>query len=255
MRRPYNGRARVTRPYGVVDAVYANYPGSKHPGTDYGLAENYPLVAAISGKVTTYPRGNTKTGRGNEAVITNGSTQVKYCHLNQIDVANGSVVTEGQQVGLTGWTGYVLPKSPEGSHLHFEVLKNGSYVDPETQYNQGGEVLTLQTARILAERVLGRAGAINGATDTDLNKNHVGKDANAKILEFEGSTEGKAYQKRLADTVANAARVPVLEAKVTELGKAVAIKDKEIESLKAQVGDNTKWNTLKALLRELVGTK
>lgn len=48
--------------------------------------------------------------------------------------------------------------------------------------------------------------------------------------------------------------------KITDLGKVVTIKDnaiadqqKEIETLKAQVGDTTKWETLKALVRELVG--
>lgn len=134
MRRPYNGTYSITRPYGVYDPAYSNYPGSVHPGTDYGTPENTPLVAAISGTVTTYARGNQATGRGNEVVITNGSTQVKYCHLNRIDVANGSQVTEGQQVGLCGWTGYVLPKSPAGSHLHFETLVNGVYKNPETMY-------------------------------------------------------------------------------------------------------------------------
>ena len=54
-------------------------------------------------------------------------------------------------------------------------------------------------------------------------------------------------------------RLKALEARVDELGKVVGIKDgviatqqKEIESLKAQVGDNSKWETLKALIRELV---
>lgn len=37
--------------------------------------------------------------------------------------------------------------------------------------------------------------------------------------------------------------------------KIVASKDKEIESLRAQVGESNKWQTLKALLRELLGVK
>lgn len=50
--------------------------------------------------------------------------------------------------------------------------------------------------------------------------------------------------------------------KLAEQVKIVGIKDNEItrlskenESLKAQVGDNSKWETLKALIRELVGIK
>lgn len=56
------------------------------------------------------------------------------------------------------------------------------------------------------------------------------------------------------------AQVKELDAKFTELSKTVGEKDniisqqaKEIEGLKSQVGDNTKWETLKALLRELLG--
>ena len=37
------------------------------------------------------------------------------------------------------------------------------------------------------------------------------------------------------------------------LQQAVETKDKEIATLKSQVGDNSKWETLKALVRELVG--
>jgi hypothetical protein len=50
-----------------------------------------------------------------------------------------------------------------------------------------------------------------------------------------------------------------LKVRQEELGKVVTNKDneitrlnKEIESLKAQVGDNTKWETFKALIRELI---
>lgn len=63
-------------------------------------------------------------------------------------------------------------------------------------------------------------------------------------------------------------RLPVAEAQLSntaiqlgEVTKASEAKDavitaqaKEIESLKAQTGDNSKWETLKALLRELFGT-
>lgn len=41
---------------------------------------------------------------------------------------------------------------------------------------------------------------------------------------------------------------------VSEKDATIADQQKEIESLKAQVGDNSKWETLKALLRELFGT-
>jgi len=142
MRRPYNGTYPITREFGVYDPAYANYPDSKHSGTDYGLSDGDAEVAAISGTAHVIARGNTSTGRGNEVWITNGNTQVRYCHLSRIDVTEGQQVTAGQQIGTCGWTGYVLPKSPKGAHLHFEVLISGVYVDPEAQFNKGEEVNT-----------------------------------------------------------------------------------------------------------------
>jgi len=56
------------------------------------------------------------------------------------------------------------------------------------------------------------------------------------------------------------AAYPSLKASVEQLSSSIKQKDvviadqaKEIESLRAQVGDNSKWETLKALVRELVG--
>lgn len=65
------------------------------------------------------------------------------------------------------------------------------------------------------------------------------------------------YKDRYAGLVKNwevsTKEAPELRKQVAELGRAVDIKQKEIESLKAQVGDNSKWETFKALVRELVG--
>lgn len=49
-------------------------------------------------------------------------------------------------------------------------------------------------------------------------------------------------------------QVVTLTAAVAQKDQTIADQQKEIESLKAQVGDNSKWETLKALLRELLGT-
>lgn len=144
MRRPYNGTYSITRPFGVYDAAYANYPGSRHPGCDYGLPYRTPLIAAISGTAQVIDRGTAKTGRGREVVITNGSTQVKYCHMDSFSISNGQVA-EGQVIGHSGFTGYVMDSAGNigtigGTHLHFETLINGVYQNPENQYNQGGSM-------------------------------------------------------------------------------------------------------------------
>jgi murein DD-endopeptidase MepM/ murein hydrolase activator NlpD len=132
---PFNGSYPVTRPFGVKDPAYSNYPDSKHPGTDWGLPANTPLFAAMDGVCTVYNRDKSiKTGRGKEVQIVNGNKDVNTCHMNRIDVSNGQFVKQGQQIGLSGNTGYVLPapttlKPDAGAHLHGELLIDGKYVD------------------------------------------------------------------------------------------------------------------------------
>jgi hypothetical protein len=128
MRRAFNGNYPITQAFGVYDQVaYANYPGSKHPGTDYGLPVNTELVAGMSGIVTVYDRSATeKVGRGKEVQINFANLGRRNCHMNRIDVVNGQFVHEGQQIGLSGNTGFST-----GPHLHDELLVNGEYTDLE----------------------------------------------------------------------------------------------------------------------------
>lgn len=136
MRYPFNGTYRITTPFGVKDPAYAGYPDSRHSGTDYALPANTPLFAAMSGTVSVFDRSaSIRTGRGKEVSIASGNLDAKTCHMNRIDVQNGQFVKEGQQIGLSGHTGYVVDAqgkvgTPGGAHLHFEILENGKYINP-----------------------------------------------------------------------------------------------------------------------------
>ena len=44
-------------------------------------------------------------------------------------VSVGDTVKQGQNIGTVGSTGYST-----GPHLHFEIIKDGDYIDPVTQY-------------------------------------------------------------------------------------------------------------------------
>lgn len=99
---------------------------------------------------------------------------------------------------------------------------------------QGGgamSVTDLSIARILAHGILGRLNAHTGATDADLNANHVGKETNAKIWEFFKSQEGVNWRD---------GRLPrLLEAEAREkvLGQQLADANTTLSTLQQQIAE------------------
>lgn len=98
-----------------------------HNGTDFGVGCGTPVSAAADGRVVS---SAFSTGYGNRVVVDHGDIDgiplaTTYNHLTRRLVQVGSVVRRGQVVGISGTTGLST-----GCHLHFEVLDNGSVVDP-----------------------------------------------------------------------------------------------------------------------------
>jgi murein DD-endopeptidase MepM/ murein hydrolase activator NlpD len=99
-----------------------------HSGTDFGIACGTPVYAAAPGVVIS---AGWAGGYGNRVVIDHGLVHgvdlaTTYNHLTRI-VAGGGHVSRGQLIAYSGTTGLST-----GCHLHFEVLVNGSYVNPMT---------------------------------------------------------------------------------------------------------------------------
>jgi murein DD-endopeptidase MepM/ murein hydrolase activator NlpD len=98
-----------------------------HNGIDFGVGCGTPVSAAAEGRVVS---SAFSTGYGNRVVVDHGGIDgiplaTTYNHLTRRLVQVGSVVRRGQVVGISGTTGLST-----GCHLHFEVLDNGSVVDP-----------------------------------------------------------------------------------------------------------------------------
>ena len=123
-RLPISAKFRWSSPFGYrIDPI----AGVKafHTGTDLACPTGTPILAAMSGKVTT-----TGINRvyGNYVIIDHGNGyQTLYAHMSKILANKGQWVSQGTRIGLVGSTGYST-----GPHLHFTVYKNGKLVDPKT---------------------------------------------------------------------------------------------------------------------------
>lgn len=96
---------------------------SNHQGIDIGAPSGSGIVAAASGTVTisTY-----SYSAGNYIMIYHGGgVYTVYMHCSELLVSAGQEVSSGQVIGKVGSTGYST-----GSHLHFGIRVNGSYVNP-----------------------------------------------------------------------------------------------------------------------------
>ncbi len=103
---------------------YRSFDSSFHKG--YDLASHgkpMPTYAAADGTVIIAGWSNSA---GNWIVINHGNGLVtKYMHHSAIYVHAGEQVKKGQNIGMSGTTGY-----SSGVHLHFQVEVNGTAVDP-----------------------------------------------------------------------------------------------------------------------------
>jgi murein DD-endopeptidase MepM/ murein hydrolase activator NlpD len=94
-----------------------------HAGIDFAGAPRSQVLAVATGVVTFAGPSN---GYGNLVEITHGNGYVtRYGHNERILVTVGTTVQKGDAVALMGSTG-----RSTGTHLHFEVLRNGSAVNP-----------------------------------------------------------------------------------------------------------------------------
>jgi murein DD-endopeptidase MepM/ murein hydrolase activator NlpD len=102
--------------------------GSMHKGIDIARPSNLTIKSIDNGTVVS--AGWDSGGYGNKVIIdhNNGYRSV-YAHLSSINVSAGQTVGAGSSIGKMGKTG-----QSTGVHLHLEVYKNGSLVNPLSLY-------------------------------------------------------------------------------------------------------------------------
>ncbi len=119
-----------------------------HRAIDYAADYGTPAVTVGDGTVVSAgwhgDLGNAVQVRHNETYTT------VYGHLSKFAVRTGQRVEQGQVVGYVGSTG-----QSTGPHLHFEVHKNGDYVNPLTIELPPGDPI-LESDRPEFQKALGQ---------------------------------------------------------------------------------------------------
>jgi len=125
LRWPTGGPSNVTSPFGTrKHPIFGDM--RFHAGIDIGVPHGTVVVAADGGTVVT---STYNSSYGNYIVIDHGNgRQTLYAHLSTRSVGVHTSVSKGQQIGLVGSTGIST-----GPHLHFEVIENGSRINPRTR--------------------------------------------------------------------------------------------------------------------------
>jgi len=105
---------------------------ANHRGVDFAGKSGAEVIAVADGVVTW---SSSRYGFGNLVEINHGNGYAtRYAHNSENLVAVGEEVRKGQTVALMGDTGRAT-----GPNLHFEVLRNGTRVNPVTFIRQGAE--------------------------------------------------------------------------------------------------------------------
>ena len=119
---------RLTGIYGVRQHPISK-ERKKHFGIDLAAASGNLVYASASGTVLSITYS--KKGYGTHIIVKHRfGFRTLYGHLNKVLVKEGQTIAQHELIGTVGSTG-----SSTGYHLHYEVFKNGSRVDPIRSMN------------------------------------------------------------------------------------------------------------------------
>lgn len=99
-----------------------------HNGMDFAASVGAEVYATGKGVVKKASHGH---GYGKKIEIDHGfGYETDYGHLNEFNVKRGDSVQRGEVIGYIGNTGLST-----GSHLHYEIRKNGSPINPVNYFH------------------------------------------------------------------------------------------------------------------------
>lgn len=105
----------------TVSAYYGD--GRNHKGIDLAANKGTPIFAVAAGTVT-YAGYDSDFGY-NVVIQHSNGMKTRYAHANALCVSVGNTVAQGDMIATVGNSGWST-----GNHLHFEVIVNGTRVNP-----------------------------------------------------------------------------------------------------------------------------
>ncbi|MDX9917851.1 MAG: peptidoglycan DD-metalloendopeptidase family protein, partial [Gudongella sp.] len=119
---PVPGHSRISSPFGY--RIHPIFKVKKlHTGIDIPAPTGTSVTAAAAGTVIY---SDWLGGYGKAVMLDHGGGIVTlYAHNSAIVVSDGQVIKRGDTIAKIGSTG-----NSTGPHCHFEVRKDGAYVDP-----------------------------------------------------------------------------------------------------------------------------
>jgi murein DD-endopeptidase MepM/ murein hydrolase activator NlpD len=133
MKTPVNG-ARLSSAFGMRLHPVLGY-SAMHRGVDFAAPIGSPILAAGDG---TVERAGPFSTYGNYVKLRHANGyETAYAHMSRVAVRTGQRVRQGEVIGYVGETGRAT-----GPHLHYEVLKAGSQINPMSLRVPNGRNLT-----------------------------------------------------------------------------------------------------------------
>lgn len=116
---------KLAKPFsrGTYSSGFGRRWGRMHQGVDWSMPVGSPIYAADGGVVVS---ASYDGAYGYSILINHGNgLKTRYAHNSKLLVKAGDKVFKGQKIASSGNSG-----RSTGPHLHFEVIKNGSVVNP-----------------------------------------------------------------------------------------------------------------------------
>ena len=113
---------RISSTFGLRNPTTSTVP-KNHTGLDIAATTGTVIKSATDGTITL---ASSYGDYGMHYKIEIGDVILVYAHCSKLYLKEGDTVTKGQSIAEVGSTG-----NSTGPHLHFEIRKDGRYVDPQ----------------------------------------------------------------------------------------------------------------------------